>query len=91
MITRIHLEIYGRVQGVCFRHYCREQAEHLGLKGFVRNDDDGSVEVVAEGEDMAVNDFLAWCRRGPPPADVRGCEEKHETPTDEFDSFTIGY
>lgn len=91
MPVRIHMKISGRVQGVCFRHYCREHAEHLGLKGFVRNNDDGSVEVVAEGGDKAINDFLAWCRRGPPLADVRGCEEKHEAPTGEFDSFTIGY
>ncbi len=91
MPVRIHLKIFGRVQGVCFRHYCREHAERSGVKGFVRNNDDGSVEVVAEGEKQVVNDFIAWCRRGPPLAAVRTCEEKDEPPTGEFDSFTIGY
>lgn len=81
----------GRVQGVCFRHFCIEQAVYCGVKGFVRNDDDGSVEAIAEGSEEAVAKFAAWCRRGPPLAAVMACEEKHETPTGEFDSFVIRY
>jgi len=91
MPVRIHLKISGRVQGVCYRYCCCEQAKHCGVKGFVRNNDDGSVEVVAEGEEEAVRKFIAWCRRGPTLAMVVACEEKHEPPTGEFDSFTIGY
>jgi len=85
------LKISGRVQGVCFRHYCREQAENCGVKGFVRNNDDGSVEVVAEGGQEAVNRLIDWCRRGPPLASVSSCEENYEPAQGEFDSFTIGY
>jgi len=91
MPIRVHLKISGRVQGVCFRHFCREQAEQIGLKGFVRNNDDGSVEAVAEGSAEAVREFIAWCRRGPPLAVVKAYEEKYEPPTGEFASFTIGY
>ena len=91
MPIRVHLKISGRVQGVCFRHYCRAQAEHIGMKGIVRNNDDGSVEVIAEGEEEAVRKLLAWCRRGPPLAVVEACEEKQEPPTGEFDAFTIGH
>ena len=91
MPVRIHLKIFGRVQGVCFRHYCREHAEKFGMKGFVRNNNDGSVEVIAEGEEDVIENFIAWCRRGPPLAVVEACEEKYEPPTGEFDSFTIGH
>lgn len=91
MTVRVHLKVFGRVQGVCFRHYCREQAKKLGLKGFVRNNDDGSVETVAEGEENSVGDFIAWCRHGPPAAVVRTCEEKHEPATGAFDSFAIEF
>lgn len=91
MSARVHLKISGQVQGVCFRHYCREQAEQIGVKGVVRNKDDGSVEVIAEGEEGVIKNFITWCRRGPPLAVVEACEEKQEPPTGEFDSFTIGY
>lgn len=91
MLVRAHIKISGRVQGVCFRHYCRAQAEQLGLKGLVRNNFDGSVEAVAEGEEKAVRDFIAWCRRGPPSARVRSCEENIEEAKGEFDSFTIEF
>ena len=91
MQARVHLMISGRVQGVCFRYYCREQAEQLGLKGFVRNDADGSVEAVAEGEEESIKSFVVWCRRGPPSAMVRTCEENYEAVTGKFDSFTIGF
>lgn len=91
MQVRVRLKISGRVQGVCFRHYCREQAEQLGMKGVVRNNDDGSVEVVAEGEEESIKSFIAWCRHGPPAARVRTCAENYEPPTGKFDSFTIGF
>jgi len=91
MPIRVHLNIQGRVQGVCFRHYCRARAQKLGVKGIVRNNFDGSVDVIAEGEEKAVRDFIVWCRRGPPLAVVRSCEENIEAPTGEFDSFSIAF
>lgn len=91
MPVRVHIVVDGRVQGVCFRHYCREQAERLGVKGFVRNKYDGKVEIVAEGEDEVVGRFAAWCRRGPPAARVLSCVEKQQPPTGEFESFAIEY
>jgi len=91
MLVRVHIIIRGLVQGVCFRHYCRQQAERLDLKGFVRNNADGSVEAVAEGEDESIKSFVAWCRRGPATARVKACEENYEALTGEFNSFTIGF
>ncbi|MDO9542438.1 MAG: acylphosphatase [Kiritimatiellia bacterium] len=91
MSVRVHLKISGIVQGVCFRYYCREQAKKLGLKGFVRNNADGSVETAAEGEDESIKNFIVWCRQGPPAARVRLCEDNYEPPTGEFDTFVIGF
>jgi len=89
MTVRVHLKIYGRVQGVCFRHFCCEEALRIGLKGYVRNNDDGGVEAVAEGDENDVRAFAAWCRRGPPFASVTKLEENYEQPSGEYNSFSI--
>lgn len=86
---RVHAFIEGRVQGVGYRYYARERAEELGLCGWVRNVHDGRVEVLVEGEDERVSEFLEWCRGGPPSAIVRGVQVDEERPTGEFSSFVI--
>jgi acylphosphatase len=63
--------IEGTVQGVGFRHSCRQRALDLGLCGWVRNLRDGRVEVQAEGGEMALNEFRLWCERGPSTASVK--------------------
>ena len=75
----------GRVQGVYFRGACRAVARELGVRGWVRNRSDGTVEVVAEGSRDAVGDLIAWCRHGPELADIWGVEITDETPTGERD------
>lgn len=69
MITR-HLRITGRVQGVGFRYALCDEAERLGLTGWVRNRTDGSVEAVVQGPPGAVEAIVAWTRRGPPGSRV---------------------
>ena len=86
-----HLFVEGRVQGVCYRMYASDEATRLGLTGWVRNLRDGAVEIVAEGEEEALTEFLEWCRRGPPYACVMRVREEYSDATDEFDSFRIGY
>lgn len=64
-IKRLKIKVFGRVQGVFFRHSTRREAEELGLSGFVRNEPDGSVYLEAEGEEEQIQKFLGWCRKGP--------------------------
>ena len=66
----LHLQILGRVQGVWFRESMRQEAERLGVTGWVCNLPDGSVEAVIQGSTAVVNALLAWTRTGPPMAQV---------------------
>ena len=87
--ARVELHIHGRVQGVGYRYAALRQAGRLGLRGFVRNREDGSVEAVAEGDEQSVADFVAWCREGPRGAAVTRVDENRSAPSGEFRSFTI--
>lgn len=66
----LHLSILGRVQGVFYRDSMRREAQRLGVGGWVRNCDDGSVEAVVQGSPAAVEAIVRWARRGPPNAEV---------------------
>ena len=67
-LVRAHVVVTGRVQGVGFRFTTVEEAQRLGVRGWVRNEADGSVEVQAEGERAAVEAFVRFLHRGPPGA-----------------------
>jgi acylphosphatase len=90
-IERLHARVRGRVQGVSFRFYTRDQATALGLAGWVSNCDDGSVEVVAEGPRLALERLLAWLRHGPPAARVDDLQYDFLASTDTFDQFTVEF
>jgi acylphosphatase len=66
----VHIRIEGRVQGVWFRGWTAHEAAARGLRGWVRNRGDGSVEAVFAGPRARVADMVALCRRGPPAAKV---------------------
>jgi len=70
MHARAHLFIEGRVQGVFYRSFTREQAGDLGLNGWVRNLHDGRVEAVFEGPKERIEQVIAACQKGPPGARV---------------------
>lgn len=88
-LARAHVIIKGRVQGVFFRAEARRKAEELGLTGWVRNNPDGAVEAVAEGDTDMVEKFVNWCHEGPPRARVAAVEVSRSGATGEFTHFTI--
>lgn len=65
-----HALVSGRVQGVAYRQHTDEQAQRLDLDGWVRNLDDGRVEVLFEGEAEAVQALATWLEQGPSAAEV---------------------
>lgn len=89
--VRAHLIISGFVQGVFFRANTQEKALSLGLKGWVRNRSDGTVEAVFEGEKVKVEEMIGWCYKGPPGARVKDVSVKWEEYKEEFKDFDILY
>lgn len=89
MKARAHMIIEGIVQGVFFRKYMKENADRLNLKGWVKNNPDGTVEAIVEGEKEDIKELIKWALTGPPLASVkRICVEWMEY-KDEFKSFQI--
>ncbi len=76
MERAVAVRIEGRVQGVWYRGWAIEQAERRGLRGWVRNRSDGSVEALFIGPEAAVAEMVAACRRGPPAARVKAVAER---------------
>jgi acylphosphatase len=72
--------VSGHVQGVWFRESCRREAEAREVAGWVANCADGTVEAVFEGREPAVAEVVAWCRIGPPRADVTAVDVSQEQP-----------
>ena len=89
MKKRAHVRVRGRVQGVFFRGSAEDEARALGLGGWVRNDTNGTVEAVVEGEEKLVDRFVVWCHQGPPGALVTDVEVEREEATGEFRDFRI--
>lgn len=71
--------VRGRVQGVSFRAYAEEQARRLGVAGWIRNEPDGSVAGHFEGDPVAVDTLVDWCRTGPRWARVEGVDVREAT------------
>jgi acylphosphatase len=88
-LIRVHVRVHGRVHGVYYRASAQEEAQRLGLVGWVRNRADGTVEAAAEGEDAAVESFLAWCKRGPERARVDDVEVERLAPIGTEKAFTV--
>ncbi len=84
------LKIHGHVQGVGFRHFAYRLAQRLNVKGFVRNAEDGTVEIHAEGEQPKLQQFLKEISRGPTMAVVTNVECQPTSPQG-YSDFTITY
>lgn len=88
-MKRLEASVYGQVQGVSFRMATRRVAQSLGLRGWVRNELDGSVHVVAEGDEAALRKLLAYLHEGPPAARVVRVEAAWRGATRSFSSFQV--
>jgi acylphosphatase len=89
MKSRLNAIVSGRVQGVIFRYSTVENANSLGLSGWVRNTRDGRVEVLAEGEKEDLDRLLVFLRKGPSPAKVTSVDVKWDEYKGDFSSFKI--
>ncbi len=89
MHRRVHITVRGVVQGVGFRFFTEREAAALGLHGYVRNTPKGDVEVVAEGDEAALQRLIAAVRRGPAGAQVDGVDVDYSEPTNSFRGFGI--
>ena len=87
-IKSIHLIITGHVQGVWYRASAKTKADDLGIVGYAKNRTDGSVEILAQGEEAALQQFEAWCWEGSSGADVENVE-KEKAKMQTFDGFAV--
>ncbi len=89
--VRARVIVTGRVQGVYYRSYAEDEARRLHLTGWVRNQRNGSVEMVIEGEERDVQAMIAWSRQGSPVSRVEDVEVAWEAYTGEFSGFGVSY
>lgn len=82
--------VSGKVQGVFFRASARDRAQALGLRGFAKNLPDGRVEVLAAGDDAAIDELAAWLREGPPMARVDDLERMPARDDEAGEGFVTG-
>lgn len=88
-VARLRITIHGQVQGINFRSEAVEFGQSLGLHGIAKNLDDGTVQIVAEGEEVNLDEFEKWCHKGPAGAVIEEVESIKEKPTGIYQSFQI--
>lgn len=90
-MKEIYVRVFGRVQLVMFRDFAQRKARGLGVTGYVRNLSDGSVEVLAQGEETALASFVEKLHRGPMLARVDNVEVTWRESEKRFEAFDILY
>ncbi len=85
--TRILIE--GRVHGMNFRYNTQQQANKLGLVGFVRNLSDGRIEIDVQGPEDQVEKLLAWCQEEPHGKQIKSILFRHDDPTERYTDFVV--
>ncbi|TFG20396.1 MAG: acylphosphatase [Promethearchaeota archaeon] len=91
-MKKMHAYVSGKVQGVFFRANAADIANRLGVKGWIKNLNNGKVEVLAEGSQEKLNELLKWLRRGPIWANVQAVHhEFSESEKEDYRNFTIHY
>jgi acylphosphatase len=85
----IHLVIKGKVQGVFYRATAQDVAQQIGVTGWVRNTDEGNVEIKATGTEEQLQRLVAWCKQGPPKAIVTDILLSKKEEEENFKDFRI--
>ncbi len=88
-LASVRVMVYGRVQGVFFRAFASSHANELGLTGYARNQRDGTVEVVAEGERKQLEKLVDYLKIGPPAAKVEKVATDWLKYSGKYSSFTV--
>ncbi|HLG34096.1 MAG TPA: acylphosphatase [Bacteroidia bacterium] len=85
------IKVYGKVQGVFFRHFTVIKANELGVTGFVLNAADGTVEITTQASQEKLDEFIRWCHHGPERARVDKVEVRFVEENSSFHSFEVRY
>lgn len=88
-MKRIEAKVYGMVQGVSFRHYTQQEARRLNLTGWVKNERDRTVRVVAEGPEERLKQLVEWLHIGSPYGRVDKVDVKWSAATADFKDFRV--
>ncbi|QPC85270.1 acylphosphatase [Phototrophicus methaneseepsis] len=88
---RLHAIVHGRVQGVSYRFFTKQMADTLDVTGYIYNQPDGTVEVVAEGVPQELERLLTFLYEGSPAAQVERVDFEYTQPTGEYLAFTIRF
>jgi acylphosphatase len=91
MLSRVHVIVSGRVQGVAYRYFVERRAADIPVTGWVRNLRDGRVEIMAEGEKADLESFLGFLRQGPRMANVDDLDVLWEDYRGEYKDFRIEF
>ena len=84
-----HILVKGKVQGVFFRKNTKTKADELNITGWVKNTDDGHVEIIAQATENALQQFIEWCKEGPSRANVSDVIIKDAKPDHQLQEFII--
>ncbi len=90
-IIQYHIFVSGKVQGVGFRFRARIKAKNLGLVGWVKNLNDGRVEIIVQGEKEKIDIFLNWLKSKPPFTEIKNLLFSKEKVKEKFNDFLIKY
>lgn len=88
-MTTCHLIVHGRVQGVGFRFYTQRKAEALGVKGWVSNKADGTVEIMAQSGKSTLQTFITAVKTGSPASRVKHVTIEEVQPTQKYKTFQV--
>ncbi|HEX5155424.1 MAG TPA: acylphosphatase [Parafilimonas sp.] len=90
-LTAKHIVVKGEVQGVFFRKTAKQVAEALNITGWVKNTEEGNVEIFAQASEDKIAQLTEWCKQGPPRAEVEDVEVKDAKPDQNIKQFSIAY